>query len=204
MARLSIEERRRRLVAAALKVVAERGLARASTRAIVAEAGMSLASFHYAFSSRDELIGLLIPEVLAREASAVLPVAPGGRDLVDLVAEGLLGYLALLRADPAHEQAMLEMTLHALRERPELADEQYARYTRLAVTALEAAAAATGRRWGVPVTTAAALLVSLTDGLTLAWLVHRDDALATDVARAAALAVAALAEPSGRRKGVPS
>ena len=49
MARTPVDVRRRELIAAALRVVASRGLHEASTRAIVAEAGMSLASFHYAF-----------------------------------------------------------------------------------------------------------------------------------------------------------
>lgn len=198
MVRMSAEERRRLLVAATLRVVAERGLATASTRAIVAEAGMSLASFHYAFESREELIDLLIPEVLAREASAILPAELAGKTMAELITEALLGYLALLRADPAHEQAMLELTQYALRERPPLGRQQYENYTRVAVTALRAAAHATGQRWSVPVNTVATLLVSLTDGLTLSWLVHRDDALAEGVARAAATAVASLARQEER------
>ena len=40
----------------ALTVIARDGVHAATTRAIVAEAGMALASFHYAFRSRDELI----------------------------------------------------------------------------------------------------------------------------------------------------
>lgn len=195
MGRMSIEERRRLLVAATLRVVAARGLAGASTRAIVADAGMSLASFHYAFESRDEVIDLLIPEVLAREATAILPVDLSGKSMTELIAEALAGYLALLRADPAHEQAMLELTQYALRERLPLAREQYANYTRFAVAALKQAAHATDQRWSVPVTVVATMLVSLTDGLTLTWLVNRDDALAEQVIQAVAISVASLAEP---------
>ena len=56
MPRLAVAERRAALVEAALRVMVRGGLAAGTTRAIVAEAGMSLASFHYAFSSRDELL----------------------------------------------------------------------------------------------------------------------------------------------------
>lgn len=56
MARIPVEERREALIDAAFRVIGEQGLSRASTRAIVAEAGMSLASFHYAFESRDQLL----------------------------------------------------------------------------------------------------------------------------------------------------
>lgn len=156
---------------------------------------MSLASFHYAFESRDELVDLLITEVLTNEEKAILPADPTGKSLVELLSEGLTGYLKHLRADPPHEQAMLELTQYALRARVPLARQQYEQYTRIAVTSLELAAQLTGHRWTVPLHTVATLLVSLTDGLTLSWLVNRDDALAEGVVAAAARAVAGLAEP---------
>ena len=194
MPRIAVEERRQLLVAAALRVVSERGLEAATTRAIVGEAGMSLASFHYAFGSRDELIDRLIDEVLVVEEAAILPAATAGGSLEDLIAAGLYGYLGHLR-DPAREQVMLEFALHALRTGSPLAARQYAQYTRIALRSLELAARATGRRWATPPETVAALLVALTDGLTLTWLVSRDDATAEAVVAAAARAVAALAHP---------
>ncbi|NHB84024.1 hypothetical protein G7085_03400 [Tessaracoccus sp. HDW20] len=66
---------------------------------------------------------------------------------------------------------------------------------RIALDSLERAAAATGWRWTVPAETAAALLITLTDGLTLTWLVSHDDALTRGVIDAAARAVAELARP---------
>ena len=54
MPRVSAPSRREALIEAALRVMERDGLTAGTTRAIVAEAGMSLASFHYAFSSRDE------------------------------------------------------------------------------------------------------------------------------------------------------
>ncbi len=198
MTRTSIEDRRRELLAAAFRVVAERGLAAASTRAIVAEAGMSLASFHYAFASRDELIDLLIAEVVAGERTAVVPAELGGKDLEQLVAEGLNGYLDHLRADPPHEQAMLELAQFALRDRPPLARELYEQYHAIARASLDLAAEATGARWTVDVDVVARLLVSVTDGLTLSWLVDRDDDAARGLILVAARAVAALAEDRAR------
>ncbi|UNK71097.1 TetR/AcrR family transcriptional regulator [Microbacterium sp. H1-D42] len=196
MAHTPVEERRKALIAATLRVISARGLSSASTRTIVAEAGMSLASFHYAFTSRDELIDVLITEVLAKEEKAIAPAELVGRSLTELLTEGLSGYLAHLRSDPSREQAMLELTQHALRERPELARQQYAEYTRMAVAMLELAATHTGHEWSVPVPVAARLLLTMTDGLTMTWLVDRDDALAEDVVRAAAQAVASLAHPA--------
>jgi DNA-binding transcriptional regulator YbjK len=72
--RISATQRRAALVQAALRVVAARGVQAATTRAIVAEAGMSLASFHYAFESRDELMSELVTSVVAGEERALGPV----------------------------------------------------------------------------------------------------------------------------------
>ena len=195
MARTPVEERRSALITAALHVVAERGIAGATTRAIVTKAGMSLASFHYAFDSRDQLLDILIAEVLANEELAVLPSRLPGTTLIELLQGGLTGYLSHLRDDPAREQAMLELTQYAIRARPELAQRQYAQYYRLASTALELAAHHTGNRWTIPLPTAARLLITLTDGITLAWLVDRDTAAAEALIAAAAYSLASLAEP---------
>lgn len=193
MVRMPAVQRRRELVAAAFTVIATHGLAGASIRAIVAEAGMSLASFHYAFSSRDELLEVLVTEATAKEQAAVLPAGGSGQSLEELVVEALGGYLDHLRADPQREQAMLELTLYAVRRRGDFARAQYFRYQEIATAAVELAAAQLGVRWLVPVATVTRLLVQLTDGLTLAWLVDRDDEAAQATIRAAARAVVALA-----------
>lgn len=202
MARMSAADRRSALIEAALRVVSREGLAQATTRAIVAEAGMSLASFHYAFESRDELVDELIGTVVARERKAVAPeelvaAAGEGATLAELVEAGLLRYFEHLRADPEHEQAMLELTQYALRspERHPLAVAQYERYAELVVEALEAAAALTGARWRQPVEHVARVLVAFTDGLTITWLVDRDDAAAARVVAASADALSRMADP---------
>jgi AcrR family transcriptional regulator len=196
--RIPAAERRAALVDAGLRLVAREGLAHASTRAIVAEAGMSLASFHYAFESRDAFLDELIAAVVAREQQAVLPEpeVDGDGTLRGVLESGLLRYLDHLAADPEHEQAMLELTQYALRspDRHPLAVAQYRRYTELAEHALEAAAQRAGASWRVPVADAAGVLVAFTDGLTLTWLVHRDQRAARAVVRAAADALSRMAE----------
>ncbi len=196
MTRIPATERRSALIEAALRVVSRHGIAQATTRAIVAEAGMSLASFHYAFDSRDELIDELITTVVEREQQAVIPEVVSGGDLRQIIESGLDRYLEHLKADPEHEQAMLELTQYALRspERHPLAVAQYARYAALAEQALEAAAANADATWRVPVATVARVLVAFTDGLTLTWLVDRDDDAARAVARAAADALSRMAD----------
>ncbi|QEO15459.1 TetR family transcriptional regulator [Agromyces intestinalis] len=198
MARIPAAERRAALVEAAIRVVARDGIGHATTRAIVTEAGMSLASFHYAFESRDELIDELIRTVVAREQQAVVPDRIEGGTLRDILEAGLFRYLDHLRADPDRELAMLELTHYALRspDRHPLAVMQYARYAELAAEALGVAATMTGVRWCEPVDHVARMLVAFTDGMTTTWLVERDDDAARRVARAAADALSRMAEPA--------
>ncbi|PJJ62192.1 TetR/AcrR family transcriptional regulator [Compostimonas suwonensis] len=197
MTRLPAAERRTRLVDAAVRVVAERGVAGATTRAIVAEAGMSLASFHYAFTSRDELMAELITTVVAHELTALRPELPTGRTLHDTLREGFMRYFDHLVAAPEREAAMLELTHYALRTPglEALAERQYESYAELATLSLASAAAAHGVRWTRPVPELATTLVALTDGITIAWLVNRDGELAAAAFDLAAASIARFAEP---------
>jgi len=200
LAHLPAQERREALISAALRIVAREGVAAATTRAIVAEAGMPLASFHYVFASRDELMAELVQRAVSEEYRAIAPLLASAEitdaSLGDLVYAGLVRYLDSVKADPERERGMLELTQYALRD-PEtapLARLQYERYTALVQMALEAAAGRTERRWLVPVGEVARMVVALADGMTASWLVRRDDTEALALARSAARAVEAHAD----------
>jgi AcrR family transcriptional regulator len=200
--RRPLAETRELLIAAAIRVIARQGLAAASTRAITAEAGVPLSSFHYAFESYDHLIDRLIETVVDGERRAGLsatdlPTAVTG-DLEAVVRDGLVHYAHLLFAHPEHEQAMLELSAHLLRT-PGLehrARDQYAAYYASAEAVLRRGAALTGSRWSMPVGHVARLLVLLTDSITTTWLADRDSAAALEAARFAAAAIARLATPA--------
>jgi len=177
--RMPVEDRRAALARAALTVLARDGLAAATTRAIVAEAGMSLASFHYAYESRLALLRDVITLVVEGERAAVAPLLDlEPTDLPGLLRAGVAAYADVLRADPGREQGMLELTHLALRE-PALtgvAQEQYAQYRALVTEMLVIAASRTGMRWRMPAESLARFVVTCMDGLTIGWLVDRDDA----------------------------
>lgn len=196
MAHIPANERRESLIAAALRVVARDGIAGATTRAIVAEADMPLASFHYVFESHDELMAELVQRAVNEEYRAIAPLL--GSDVTDatlgeLVYAGLVRYLDSVKSEPERERAMLELTQYALRDErtAHLARLQYERYTELVQMALEAAAGRTGWRWSAPVIEVARMVVALSDGMTVSWLVRNDDAEALALARSAARAVEA-------------
>lgn len=208
MPRMAVEDRRRALVDAAVRVIARDGVGGATTRAVVAEAGMSLASLHYAFPSREHLLEAVIAEVTDQERrtaeAGLLPVAaaPGHDEppaLVDVLRDGLDRYVTLLAADPAREQALLELALYAMRTTGQRASlvGQYDVYRASARASLSAAALAARSRWTVPIDEVARALVMVTEGLTTTWLADRDTAAARTTARFAAGALASLAEPVG-------
>ena len=187
MARLPASVRRAALVEAALTVMARDGLAAGTTRAIVAEAGMSLASFHYAFASRDELLRELVHRVVGGELAAATADLELDAGLAGLLRSAARGYVDHLEREPGAEQLMLELTLYALRD-PALqpvARQQYRAYTAAATRLLEQAATLTGARWRRPVPELARLLVTLVDGATTTWLVDRDSAATRAVLDAA-------------------
>lgn len=197
MARVSATKRRAALQQAALRVIDRDGVHAASTRAIVAEAGMPLASFHYAVGSRDELIRGVIASVVEGERSAAVASLRPGIDLRAAVRAGLQAYFDLVVAQPSHEQAMFELFHYALRTE-ELADlprVQYASYHETARAVLEEGARQTRMRWAAPIDDVARLLVTFTDGLTLAWLADRDSDAAARTMDLATDAITALAGP---------
>jgi len=201
MARMSSVDRRRELVQATLRVIAEKGVGGATTRAIVAEAKMSLASFHYAFTSRDEMMRELIAFVVENESNAVFAGIDFGADIRETFRDGLQGYFDLVVADPGHEQVMFELMQYALRtpELHDLAREQYARYHAAVISILEAAEMHADVRWALPLPEIARTIVTITDGLTLAWLADRDTEASARVMDFAADSLARLAIPAPDR-----
>jgi TetR/AcrR family transcriptional regulator, regulator of biofilm formation and stress response len=200
MPRIPSADRRALLVQAAIRVIAEHGVAGATTRAIVGEAGMSLASFHYAFRSHAELMHDVVTHVVDAEVGSVFASLRLGSDIRSTIRAGLQAYLDYVVADPAHELALQELNQYALRMPglQRLAAEQYAAYHTGVAAVLVEGAAVSNVEWTRPVPDIARLVVTTTDGVTLAWLVDRDTAAAERVLDFAADSLAALAVPLTR------
>ena len=180
-----------------MRVIMRDGPHAATTRAVVAEAEMSLASFHYAFRSRDEMMRELIASVVADESVAALESIAASSDIRTSIRRGLQSYFDLLVADHRQEQVLLELMHYSLRT-PDLTDlprQQYAHYRSAVAAVLQSAASAAQVDWTIPVEDVARLIVTVTDGVTMAWLADRDDAAAARVLDFAADSLAALARP---------
>ena len=197
MARMSSIDRRGEIVQAALRVIAEQGVPGATTRAIVAEAGMPLASFHYAFASRDEMMEELIAHVVETQSIAAFEAIRFGANIRSTIRDGLQAFFDTIVADTGEEQVLFELMLFAMRTPglESLPQRQWAKYRDAARQVLEAAAESAGIRWTVPVESVARLLITYTDGLTLSWLADRDLAAAAVVMDLAADSLTALTTP---------
>jgi len=199
MARVSSHDRRLLLVQAALRVIARNGVTSATTRAIVAEAGMSLASFHYAFTSRDEMMRELVAHVVENETLAAFSGLRLGADIRTSIRDALTAFFeGAVIADPEHEQVMFEIMQYALRtpDIRHLAKEQYARYRAAVTELLVAGATSAGVTWTIPVDDVARIVLTLTDGLTFGWLADRDTDAALRVIEFAADSLSTLTVPT--------
>ncbi|MCX2180733.1 TetR family transcriptional regulator [Streptomyces sp. SKN60] len=177
MGRMPSAERRRQLVEAAVRVMARDGVGRATTRAICAEAEVSLSVFHYCFDSKQELleaaIGSITGNYVARVMSAVEPRAT----LRETVRGALGTYWEHVRAHPAEHMLTYELTQYALREEgfEHLARAQYEQYVASAAVLVGQVCAVLGVTPKVPVELVARVLAATIDGLTLQYLVLGDE-----------------------------
>ena len=176
MARVSADVRRQELVEAAIRVMARDGVAKATTRAIVAEADMHLGFFHYCFRSKEELLLQVIDTINERNIRAVLDVVQPRKGVAETLRASVRAYWELVEKNPGEHQVTYELTQFALR-RPgleEIARKQYDGYLDAATRLLEAVAEALKVEWTVPVPVLARMTHVVIDGATLAWVVDRD------------------------------
>jgi AcrR family transcriptional regulator len=197
--RMSAEDRRDRLVEAAIRVMTRDGVARATTRAIASEAGMPLGVFHYAFHSKQELVSR-VTETIAKQSKAEIDAAifaGGQQDLYQLILAGLTAYFDHVVAHPHEHLVTYELTTAALRD-PELEDvarRQYDYYLKENEQLLVAAAELFGFEFTEPVAVVTRYTLSVVDGLALNWLARGDEHEAREVLRLTARTAMTLVRP---------
>jgi len=198
VARIAVEERRLQLVDATIRVMAEHGVAAATTRRIAAEAGTTLATVHYCFESKQALLREVITTIVNQLTSPARREVPTGVELPILVRAMLEELWDIVESEPKRQQLTYELTQFALREPDlaELARWQYELYYAECRRTLQGLAEATGSSWTVPMEVLSRLLLTAIDGAVLGWLVDGDG----DRARAVLLTfgdlLSSLARPS--------
>ena len=181
MQRIAVEDRRQALLAAGLRVIARDGLARASTRAIAAEATMPTASFHYVFASYDAMVEELVGTILAgavdgrRRRGGGAP-APSASSSAGRCRAGSTGR----PPTPTRRSRCTRSSAGAARRRtcgtsPPRCTTQYAAVGR---GVRRRRGGAVRRPLAVPSADVARFVLVLTDGVAARWLVDRDEAAA--------------------------
>jgi AcrR family transcriptional regulator len=115
--RVPAEERKEQLIAATVELMRREGIQAVTVRAIAKEADAPLATAHYCFSGKDELMEAAAEAWLKNLSSfsGDVPVHLGLRKAVEQVAEG---YWRALEEEPSSLLAEIELVLWATRNAP--------------------------------------------------------------------------------------
>ncbi len=175
--RISADERRRLLVAAALRVMRRDGVAAATTRAICAEASMPHGAFHYCFHTKKDLYAALLATEVEIDLEPMWADASPSATPAENITTLLLAYWAAIEAEPDAQLVLYELADLSLRD-PDLHDlaewEERAGIDK-ATEAVARLAAEGGFTLRLSDRAVAELVVSMLDGVARAWLRHRDN-----------------------------
>lgn len=173
---MAASDRRAELLEAAIRVMARDGVAKATTRAIVNEADMTLGAFHYCFESRAQLLELVTETLTERYVAEVRGLFAPHKQIRDSVLDSLHAFWKGFEANPGEHQISYELTQYALRNAgfENVAKRQYEIFLRAFASLLELAADSAGIEWTVPVPVLARYVQSVIDGLNVSWLVDRN------------------------------
>ncbi len=115
MARLSLEERQQNFIEAAVQVVANEGVARATTRRIAEAANAPLAGLHYCFRTKEELFKAVFEVNIKLGLEYICHDLTPGMGLHGAVSVILKAHYEWLRGNRSMQQAQLELCHWALR-----------------------------------------------------------------------------------------
>lgn len=202
VARVSVDQRRSDLVDAAFRVMARTGIAKATTRAICAEAGVRQSVFHYSFNSKKELLQELVRVVVADMTDDARLLAEVHSEVGSSVRSVFRVIWSQVKAYPDRQLVSYELTTYVMRD-PNLSDlakwqyQQYFKQAERVATAIEDSA---GIEWAVPMPTLSRMIATAVDALVLGWLADRDDASAEATLEEFATYFASLAAPSPAKR----
>ncbi|MFG2825329.1 TetR/AcrR family transcriptional regulator [Kitasatospora sp. NPDC048365] len=199
MNRRSADERREELIEAAIRVMIRDGVAKATTRAVVAEAGLPLGAFHYCFRSKEELLQSVVERIMARSLVPALGAVTAAGPPEQVVRTALHAYWDRIRQSPDEQLLTYELTQYALRQPglTDLARRQYQHYLSTVRTSLEALAQLADVEWTVPLPVLTRYGMGMLDGLTLTWLIDRDEELTAAALDEYARYLVSVARPRG-------
>ncbi len=176
MAHLPTDVRRQRFIDAAVVVIARQGVDGATTRRIAEEAGAALATLHYCFHTKENLLWAVFEQLAEGVRDDVENVSTRGQGTGAVASQLLRQAIEWAMACPDANRAQLEIWLWAKRNDAELATRMYDLFMSTWKGFLGAAR--------IPLSEArlesvAQVVVALVDGLCMQLVSHADH----DVAR---------------------
>lgn len=179
MARMPLAQRRQQLVDAAITVLTRDGVSKATTRAIVAEADTSLSVFHYCFKSKQELLDAVIKSLVRINVDLAEASLDSYGSRLDRIRAGLSAYWSHVTSNPDQHLLTYELTQYCLRKPgyAAVARQQYDAYAEAFLRLLHAL----GAEPAGPPEIVGRYLSATIDGMTIDWLVRRDDETAERV-----------------------
>ncbi len=125
-----ISPSRTKLIDGAIRVLSEEGVTGATTRKIAEAAGVRLATLHYHFKDKDELLFAVLEEVTLTLEKFLDDEVKKSNNLYDCIRELIMAIWRLVRKTRHLQIVQFEMTMYAVR-RPSttwLAEQQYEGY----------------------------------------------------------------------------
>lgn len=119
MAYVLIEERRARFIAATVKVIHRWGIGDATTRRIAEEAGASLASLHYTFNNKEDLLVATMRSLGDAGREAVATAVSKGMGVANAAVAIINSYMDWIKSTRGDQIIEYELYLWAHRQ-PEL------------------------------------------------------------------------------------
>ncbi|MFZ3561289.1 MULTISPECIES: TetR/AcrR family transcriptional regulator [unclassified Streptomyces] len=171
MAYVSAGARREQLIEAAVQVIAREGADRATTRKIAEEAKAPLASLHYCFQNKENLLLAVFTQL-----SAEIPVEadlPEGESvsLGQAMEQRLTSAMQWTVENPVRVRAMIEVTLWAERHDPELSVSFYDGFFKSSEAVLSQAG---GTLSSEELDSVVRVAMAIVDGLSLQMLTNGD------------------------------
>jgi AcrR family transcriptional regulator len=181
MSRLSAKDRRVELVDATVRVAVAEGLEAATVRRIAQEANVPLGTVHYCFGSKAALISAVADSIEQPTIDvALLEALPTDEALL----AAFRAYWEQIGSDRRRQLLIYELLAHLSRgddDSREIARKLLDRAYGAVLGALRAYAEDLGRELPVEPDVLARLVIAVTDGVSLAWIVTSDDAQAQAV-----------------------
>lgn len=168
----TVDERRTRILDAAIAVLAREGIAETTTRKIADEAGVNQAMLRYYFGSKDDLLFAVLQEMMHQTREVVQQATLSGNDLRELLLDGLLGFWRQFESRTELQVMQYELTLYALRNPSSawLARQQYDGYCSVVEALFAEGCARAERGSAVPLPELARFVVAGIDGLILQFI----------------------------------